>query len=89
MSANTDASTQFTQNLTHSFVRSMLKLLIAKLNFFTFGYLYTNLKDTAGQSAMVEIGGVLQNKSQLFNVNQVNYNVITIYKHGGKSIFLF
>ena len=54
MSANTDASTQFTQNLTHSFVRSMLKLLIAKLNFFTFGYLYTNLKDTAGQFAMVE-----------------------------------
>ena len=34
-------------------------------------------------------GGVLQNKSQLFNVDQVNYNVITIYKHGGKRIFRF
>ena len=27
--------------------------------------------------------GMLQNKNQLFNVPQVNFNVVTIYKHGG------
>ena len=34
------------------------------------------------------VGGVLQNKSELFNVPQLNFNVVTIFKHRGKRIFL-
>ena len=31
--------------------------------------------------------GVLQNKNQLFDVPQVNFNVVTIYNNGGKRFF--
>ena len=44
---------------------------------------------SCGNQAAPYRGGDLQSKNQLFDVSQVNYVVITIYKHGGKRIFGF